>query len=287
MIQVNCVRGHAACSVRSTASVWHVSPIAESRRMQTLAGGALWNCMRDDMRLERIATETGAILYDPSRLDHPTPDDFDPLALAARGRVTGSAEGRGSAWFVAPRSGGAAMVLRHYRRGGFVARLVTDRYLWRGAEATRGFRELRLLAALEALGLPAARPVAARYVRSGVAYRADLVTLAIPNARPLAARLGERLAPALWRRIGATIRAFHDAGVRHADLNARNVLLDSDGSVHLIDFDRGALVSAGAWRERSLARLRRSLAKIGGAPATSDWAELLEGYREPRSAPPR
>ncbi len=258
--------------------------------MQTLAGGEPWNSVRDDMRLERIATETGAILYDPSRLDHPTSADFDPQMLAAAGRVTGTATGRGSAWFLAaPRPGGAATVLRHYRRGGLVARLVADRYLWRGAEATRSFRELRLLAALEALGLPAARPVAARYVRAGATYRADLLTLAIPGARPLAARLGERLAPALWQRIGATIRAFHDAGVRHADLNAHNVLLDGDDAVYLIDFDRGARVAPGRWRERNLGRLAHSLTKLGGpgSGGSAEWAALLAGYWAPRNTPPR
>ena len=244
------------------------------------------------MRLERIATETGAILYDPARLDHPTPADFDPQALAASGRVTGTATGRGSAWFVAAaRPGAGATVLRHYRRGGWIARLVADRYLWRGAEATRAFRELRLLAAIEALGLPAARPVAARYARAGAAYRADLLTLAIPAAQPLAERLGAGLDAPTWRRIGATIRDFHEAGIRHADLNARNVLLDAHGAVHLIDFDRGALVAPGPWRARNLERLRRSLLKLGSRAADGDdppgWAELLAGYRTPRSAPPR
>jgi 3-deoxy-D-manno-octulosonic acid kinase len=241
------------------------------------------------MRLERIATETGAILYDPSRLDHPTAADFDPAALAAAGRVTGTATGRGHAWFLAaaPRSRAGATVLRHYRRGGLAARLAADRYLWRGAEATRCFRELRLLAEIEALGLPAARPVAARYARAGLSYRADLLTLAIPGARPLAACLGEALPEALWRRIGTTLRAFHDAGIRHADLNARNVLLDAGGGVHLIDFDRGARVAPGAWRARNLARLEHSLRKLGGAAAPG-WAALVEGYRAPpRSRPPR
>ncbi len=240
------------------------------------------------MRLERIATETGAILYDPSRLDHPTPDDFEPAALAAAGRVTGTAAGRGRAWFVAAPAGGAATVLRHYRRGGLVARLVADRYWWRGEEATRAFRELRLLARLEELGLPAARPVAARYARASFGYRADLVTLEIPQARTLAARLAEGLGPVLWRRIGATIRAFHDAGVRHADLNAHNVLLDGAGEVHLIDFDRGTLAAPGGWRAANLERLHRSLNKLGGGAAPeAGWAALLEGYGTPRSAPLR
>ncbi|HUO94728.1 MAG TPA: 3-deoxy-D-manno-octulosonic acid kinase [Steroidobacteraceae bacterium] len=235
------------------------------------------------MALERIAAGTGAILYEPSRLDHPTPADFDPAALGAAGRITGTATGRGSAWFVAPRSG-AATVLRHYRRGGLIARLVADRYLWRGEEATRAFRELRLLATLEALGLPAARPVAARYRRSGLLYRADLITLAIPGARSLADRLADPAVP--WARIGATLRAFHDAGACHADLNARNVLIDAEGGVHLIDFDRGTLAAPGRWRERNLERLQRSLVKIGGR-RPEGWTALLDGYRTPRSTPRR
>jgi hypothetical protein len=61
--------------------------------------------------------------------------------------------------------------------------------------------------------------------------------------------------------------------------------------VHLIVFDRGALAAPGSWRERNLARLRRSLVKLGGLGPEPDaapgWQALLEGYRAPRSAPPR
>ena len=230
------------------------------------------------MRLERIPTGTGAILYDPSRLDHPGPADFDPVALGAAGRIAATAPGRGSAWFLAPRPGGVPHVLRHYRRGGLVARLVEDRYLWTGADATRGFRELTLLARIEALGLPAARPVAARYERSGAGYRADLLTVAIEGATPLAELLGARGA-APWERVGATIRAFHDAGIRHADLNARNVLVTAGGEVHLIDFDRGTEARSGAWCAANLARLARSLAKFGGpGTGSEEWRALLAGY---------
>jgi 3-deoxy-D-manno-octulosonic acid kinase len=170
-------------------------------------------------------------------------------------------------------------VLRHYRRGGLVARLVADRYLWTGEEATRAFRELRLLALIESLGLPAARPVAARYVRHGLWYRADLLTVAIAAAQPLAERLDAGPGDALWPRLGATIRAFHDAGIRHADLNARNLLVCADGAVQLIDFDRGMLCRPGRWRAANLARLARSLQKFGGPdPHSGQWRALLDGY---------
>ncbi len=232
------------------------------------------------MPLERIPTESGAILYDPSRIGHPRQADFEPAALAAAGRITATAPGRGSAWFLAGRGPGApAEVLRHYRRGGLVARALADSYLWTGAEATRPFRELRLLAALEARGLPAARPVAARYLRHGPWYRADLLTVAIPEARPLALCLEAAVDSDLWTRVGATIRAFHDQGIRHADLNARNVLIGADGAVHLIDFDRGSEAAPDRWCAANLARLARSLEKFGGpGPHSSQWAALMAGY---------
>ncbi len=79
-------------------------------------------------------------------------------------------------------------VLRHYRRGGMIANVLGDRYLWTGAGRTRGFAEFRLLAALRARGLPVPTPVAARYRRKGVHYRADLITRRIGNATTLAER---------------------------------------------------------------------------------------------------
>jgi len=294
MIHVKRVAGHAACSVRSTARAWQVSPSAESRRMQTLAGGdACRDFSREfegDMQLRRIQTADGAILYDPSRIDHPTAADFDATALARAQRVAAQARGRGSAWFVAARPPAAGQwVLRHYRRGGLAARLSADRYLWRGAAATRCFRELELLAALERQGLPAARPVAALYSRSGVSYRADLLTVAIPGSRSLAALLEEHPGPAVWHAIGACIRRFHDAGVCHADLNAHNVLLDDAGRVHLVDFDRGSIRAPGPWRAANLARLERSLGKLaaGGAArlGVAERAALRDGYERRRGEP--
>jgi len=241
------------------------------------------------MRLERVPTGTGAILYDPHRLAHPNRTVFDPSSLESTGRLTRAAKGRGSAWFIdSDAPGGAALALRHYRRGGLIARWVKDRYVWAGEEATRSFRELRLLAHLEALGLPSARPVAALYERVGTwTYRAALLTERIIGARPLSGQFSATDL-ALWGRVGATIAAFHAAGVCHADLNAHNILIDPAGAVHLIDFDRGTLRSPGAWQASNLARLARSLAKVDGpSVGSAAWAALLQGYGTPRSAPRR
>jgi 3-deoxy-D-manno-octulosonic acid kinase len=230
----------------------------------------------------RLATATGAILYDPSRLNQPSELEFDPEALAAAGRTTGSAHGRGTAWFVsAPNQASETWVLRHYRRGGWAA-IAGDWYAWTGEPRSRAFRELSLLARLHELGLPVPRPVAARVRRWGPAYRADLLTVAVPGATSLAARAAESMPDKLMSAVGACIRRFHDAGVWHADLNAHNVLIDRAGAIYLIDFDRARVRPPGGWAERNLARLHRSLTKIARArdmaldPAL--WQALLAGY---------
>ena len=243
------------------------------------------------MRLLCTPIRYGAILYDPARISHPLVEDFVVNRLIEAGRLLAVGHGRGKVWFVSAREAEGSWVLRHYRRGGLLARLVRDRYLWCGGEATRAFRELRLLAALERLDLPAARPVAARYERSWLGYRADLLTLAIPDTQSLAALIDKPRDLPFWRVIGRTLRRFHSAGIYHADLNAHNVLIDGQGTVYLVDFDRGAQRTPGAWCNANISRLHRSInklrAKQGAQVSSADWSALLDGYAEPLSEPSR
>lgn len=238
----------------------------------------------------RIDLPGGGILYDPGVAADWSLERFRPAWWAERGRVAGHAPGgRGSVLFVRAANGPGAeeWALRHYRRGGLVARLLHDRFPWAGPGNTRSFREWRLLRGLHARGLPVPRPVAAAYTRAGpVAYTADLLTLRIPGAEPLSARLArEPLPPETWHALGACIRVFHDAGVWHADLNAHNLLLDRDERPWLLDFDRGRIRGPGPWRARNLQRLLRSLDKIRAADpglhlAPADWRALIRGYRQ-------
>jgi 3-deoxy-D-manno-octulosonic acid kinase len=174
-------------------------------------------------------------------------------------------------------------VLRHYNRGGLIARFVQDHYLWTGLERTRAFREWRLLARLRAFGLPVPRPIAARVARSGLLYRADIATEFLIGTRPLSAILHEGAGIDLWPEIGAMIRAFHDCGVDHPDLTAHNILLTPAGKVFLVDFDNATVRPQGPWREAGLARLERSLRKValetGVAFDPEGWRRLEEAYR--------
>jgi 3-deoxy-D-manno-octulosonic acid kinase len=229
---------------------------------------------------QRIATAGGAMLADPSLLGNATEEILGEEYWRARGMLCAVSGGRGAAWFVG--SSDEPMVLRHYRRGGFIAKFSRDRYLWLGEDRVRAFAEWRLLAQLVKLGLPVPVPVAAGYRRSGCAYRCDLLTQRIPDSRTLSAELKVReLGESNWGAIGAVVKRLHDAGVDHADLNAHNILLDAHGAVSVIDFDRGRLREPGLWAARNLQRLHRSLNKIhmpAGRFTPVCWDWLLAGY---------
>ena len=182
---------------------------------------------------------------------------FEPRYWIARGAIAGEALGRGAATVF--EHSGRRFLLRHYRRGGLAARVTPDRYLWLGEARTRCLAELQVTLRLHAAGLPVPLPVAARYERQGMAYRADIITQYLPGTRTLAQCLaaGESGLP-MWAAIGRCIRRFHDYGLCHVDLNAHNILLREE-EVFLIDFDRCTRRRPGPWRDANLARLRRSL----------------------------
>ncbi len=179
--------------------------------------------------------------------------------------MVGEAPGRGASLFLS--AGAEEWVLRHYRRGGMIARLSERRYVWTGLERTRAFREFQLTADLHAQGLPVPRPVAAGVTRHGLTYEAALITVRIPDARALAdLLLADEADDELLQRVGATIRRFHDAGLDHVDLNARNLLVDRGGKVWMIDLDRCRVRKAGRWQQANLERLQRSLSRFCPQP---------------------
>ncbi|MGN2250573.1 3-deoxy-D-manno-octulosonic acid kinase [Frateuria sp. GZRe14] len=241
------------------------------------------------MMQEQIREEAGgAMLFDASLASGVDNDWFDPGYWRARDALEVQGGGRGGVAMIDTPAG--ACVLRHYHRGGLVARFNRDRYLWTGAAHTRSFAEFRLLAHIAALELPAPQPVAARLRRHGLFYTGDLITRRIDGAHTLAQCLADgRLDADLARETGALVARFHREGIWHADLNAHNVLVTSE-ALYLIDFDRGALrTPAEAWRLANLARLRRSLVKLGAAERIPDfqaanWGPLVYGYERTMGA---
>jgi len=227
----------------------------------------------------RLATPDGAILFDAARIPQASPALVDPDRWPTLGKA-----GRGTVKAVSGEFGHG--VLRAYRRGGLIARLSRERYVWTGEAQTRAFREFRLLARLRTRGLPVPAPLAASYRRRGLSYTATLLTEEIPNATTLAEFWSASLTDInAWRSLGATLATFHRAGVWHADLNAHNLLRDAQGRWWLIDFDRGRERAPDpGWSRSRLARLERSLRKLGASanPAWPDaWSALVTAHDAP------
>lgn len=211
--------------------------------------------------------------FDADRIHKPSAALFDP-ASGALAATTVTKGGRQAAWFVRGEFGHA--VLRHYRRGGLIARLSADRYLWTGAAATRSFAEYDLLRFMHEQGLRVPRPLAAAYWRSGLSYRAAILIERIDEATPLAMAL-EHADPAA---VAGAIFDMHAANVWHADLNAYNILLDGQGQIWIIDFDKGRKTALRTeQRQANLLRLRRSLIKVRGEEALPWWNRLNDAYQ--------
>jgi len=174
--------------------------------------------------------------------------------------------------------------LRHFIRGGLVGKLIHDSYLWTGRDRTRSFDEYRMLARLHALGLPVPRPAAARYVRHGLFYKADLITVRIPDVRPMSDLLIEKkMEPLFWKTLGELIARFHANGACHADLNAYNIQVSKTQEIYLLDFDRGRFRNSGSWQRGNLDRLLRSLRKIQLLDSRvnfsdKEWQFLVSAY---------
>jgi 3-deoxy-D-manno-octulosonic acid kinase len=230
--------------------------------------------------------KTSAIVYDAGRMECPTGDYFDVEFWRSQQAVIAEAIGRGSAWFLETPQG--PVVLRQYLRGGWAAKISRQRYLLTTATRSRPFKEFYVLADLFERGLPVPRPVAAFCEFHGLTSSGAILTATIPSAKTLVdVLLSEDLAArspnGFWERIGRCIRRFHDAGVWHADLNARNILLAADEEVFLIDFDRarftpGQPVSG----QGNLKRLRRSLLKVWPSSDLEQvdyaWNRLMVAY---------
>lgn len=220
------------------------------------------------------------VIYDAARLPAPPPSWFTPEHWPDRSVFE---RGRGATFALHADFGDA--VLRRYRRGGAVARVLKDSYVWTGIAQSRPVREFRLLAAAVGVGLPVPRPLAAEVRRHGAFYSGDLMMARVEAAQTLSALLAEAAdwAALDWTAIGTTIGRIHAQGFEHADLNAHNLLLDAANRVWVIDWDRGRRRAPGVWVESVLARLQRSLRKLFGARLDADdaraaWSRLLHAH---------
>lgn len=213
---------------------------------------------------------------------------FEAAYWQRQNRILGSAQGRGTTWFLRTDDlFGVNSALRHYYRGGLWGKINRDRYPFTSLQNTRSFAEFHLLNQLHQAGLPVPKPIGARVEKLAFnSYRADILTEKIENAQDLTALLQQTtLSEDGWRQIGQLIRRLHDLQICHTDLNAHNILVqqtDEQQKYWLLDFDKCGQKSGSFWKQENLNRLQRSFLKEVGRMNIrfnpQDWQNLSEGY---------
>jgi tRNA A-37 threonylcarbamoyl transferase component Bud32 len=187
---------------------------------------------------------------------------------AARDLAARSLQGRGVAYAIALPASGTRAVVRHNRHGGLLAPLTRDLFL----PPTRAPRELAIAQRLNTLGV--STPDVLMYGTSPAPFpffrRADVVTREIDGGRDLATFLSPQASDsdraAAWEATRQLVEQMSAAGVRHHDLNVKNVLLAREDGVlkaFLLDVDRVTFdePDSAEVRAGNVARLLRSARK--------------------------
>ena len=186
---------------------------------------------------------------------------------AARDLAARSLQGRGVAYAIALPASGTRAVVRHNRHGGLLAPLTRDLFF----PPTRAPRELAIAQRLRDLSVPT--PEVLMYGTSPAPFpfrRADVVTREIGESRDLSTYLSpetpENDRAAAWHATRQLVEQMSAAGVRHHDLNVKNVLLARDEDVlkaFLLDVDRVTFdePDSAEVRAGNVARLLRSARK--------------------------
>ena len=174
--------------------------------------------------------------------------------------ATSALEGRSSVRFAHLEPFGE-IAIKYYTRGGIIRNLVKERYLRWGP--TRSQKEFEMLQTVRSLGIRAPEPIAFAH-RGGPFYRAWLVTQVVEGHQTLAqlSLTDEVGAGQLTVAACTQICKLIDHGILHVDLHPGNILVDVEGQVFLIDFDKARRFKNGrGLKEKYLQRWQRAVAK--------------------------
>ena len=179
-----------------------------------------------------------------------------------------------------------ALLVRPYCKGGLLRRVRGSSFRGR----MRPLDEFVLLRRLEALGLPVPRAVGCAIRRRALRWQGHLITKEVGGALDLEAWLhglslpGQPPRRVVLTRAGRTVRMLHEAGIEHADLHPKNLILSPSGTVYVLDLDRARQSDRPLLEEarlRNLTRLARAVEKHrlkGLATTPRDGIRFLAGY---------
>ncbi len=193
--------------------------------------------------------------------------------MCSNGDNAGRKFGRGVCLSVPVKEGSAErFVIRDYRHGGLLGKLLRGVF----CDGDRPLNEVCINEIALQKGVPSAEVIAITKKKlCGPFYRARFITREIPGAVDLLQFLQEtpletiqQSKHAIIRALVKLIRTMHDAGIYHADLHLKNILLKQEASeafsAYIIDLDKSFVVDKLTVEQRmkNLLRLNRSIDKI-------------------------
>jgi 3-deoxy-D-manno-octulosonic acid kinase len=196
--------------------------------------------------------------------------------------------GRGAVWCVRADTR-EPLIVRAYRRGGFVRHFLRDLYWDR---PPRPLAEVVATETARQRGVPTIEVLGAcvRWVNH-ILYRGFFISREAEGFHNLWEWLQMRpTGPTRSSTLTAVARAIvtmHDAGIVHADLNLTNILVHPrhpSPHVLLLDFDRARVLSRPvprSQRERTLRRLQRSFQKLNPDGTLYTVDDLARLWTEP------
>lgn len=199
---------------------------------------------------------------------------FHPKTFEDRRKEAGTVKcGRGT-YLTVPVSGknGERLIIRNYRHGGFFGKLLGGIFY----NGKRPVNEVAVNEIARQKDVPSAEVVAVIKKRWwGLFYKADFISREIPDAVDLIQWITESslmfvqgLKKPVIHAIAGLLRNMHDAGIFHADLHLKNILIkrETNGEfrAYIIDLDKSVVTEKLDMDKRitNLLRLDRSVEKL-------------------------
>lgn len=201
-------------------------------------------------------------------------DYFDIDDYKKSARVIDVHHGRGATYLVQDKYK-RRIVIRHYYRGGFIGRILEDKFLKFFKSSRRSFNEFELLITMKKMGLSVPKPIVARMEKNFLFVRNDIIMLEIPGTKNLEEILSERrLSDAEILKVGDALGRLFKAGIYHSDLNITNILFDGANNVWIVDFDKCIQKTINKKQYNSMVeRLNRSFEKIKSKRNNFNWTK--------------
>ena len=92
--------------------------------------------------IQQKSVKSHIMLFDAGHFPVPVPKMFTGQYWKTQNAITGQATGRGTTYFFQHNKN--EYVLRHYRRGGLIGKVLSDQYMYTGIEKSRAWREFKL-----------------------------------------------------------------------------------------------------------------------------------------------